>query len=329
MRVLVTGGGGYIGSHMVKLLARNGYEVVTYDDFSTGHRDAVIAGDTVEGDIRDYDRIVQTLRHYAIEAVIHFAARSLVGESLTAPDLYYRINICGSRTLLDAMRSAGVGTLVFSSTAAVYGEPATVPIDEDAPRAPVNPYGRSKHMVECMLGDEARAFGLRAVSLRYFNAAGADPEGELGERHDPETHLVPIACQAAAGRRRGITIFGRNYDTADGTCVRDYVHVADLCEAHLCALRYLAAGGASTAINVGYGCGASVQQVIEAVERVSGARITVEEGARRTGDPARLIAEPARAARVLGWAPKRDRLDEIVADAWRWECIGPWHAARS
>jgi len=327
MRVLVTGGGGYIGSHMVKLLAGNGYDVVTYDDFSTGHRDAVVTGDIVVGDIRDRDRITETLRNHAIEAVIHFAARSLAGASLDAPDLYYQVNTCGSRALLDAMRSAGVDTLVFSSTAAVYGEPAAVPISEDAPKCPLNPYGSSKRMVECMLADQARAFGLRAISLRYFNAAGADPDGEVGERHDPETHLIPIACQAASGRRSAMTVFARDYDTADGTCVRDYVHVADLCDAHLCALRYLADGGAPTAVNVGYGRGASVQEVIDTVERVSGATIAVEEGMRRAGDPARLIADPARARQVLGWVPQRERLDEIVADAWRWESLGRWQVA--
>lgn len=321
MRILVTGGAGYIGSHMVKALLQAGHEVVTYDNFSTGHRDAVLGGHVVEGDVRDTPRLEQTLRAHKIDAVIHFAARSLVGESVGYPDLYYRTNVGGTRALLDAMRAAGAEQIVFSSTAAVYGEPAYTPIPESHPKQPVNPYGATKAMVERMLADEAAAFGTRSVALRYFNAAGADPEGEIGERHDPETHLIPLACQAASGRRERIKVFGRAYPTPDGTCLRDYIHVTDLCAAHLRALEYLAAGGATDAFNLGYGRGVSVKQVLDTVERVSGVSLVVDEGKRREGDPVQLIADPRRAADALGWVPQRDDLKTIVADAWRWECI--------
>lgn len=331
MRILVTGGAGYIGSHMVKTLLRAGHDAVVYDDLSAGHRDAVSGAGLVEGDIRDVGRLTETLRTRRIEAVMHFAARIDVGESVRRPDLYYQTNVHGSRCLLDAMRAAGVDRLVYSSTAAVYGEPETIPIPEDHPLRPTNPYGASKCMVERMLADEDAAFGLRSASLRYFNAAGADPEGELGERHDPETHLVPLACQAAAGRRASITVYGRDYPTPDGTCLRDYVHVQDLCAAHLKALEYLAGGGATDAFNLGYGHGTSVQEVIDSVRAVSGRALTVDDGPRRAGDPARLVADPARARRVLGWTPARADLGTIVADAWRWELehLAPAAATRS
>lgn len=331
MRILVTGGAGYIGSHMVKTLLRAGHEVVAYDDLSAGHRDAVLSAELVEGDIRDVERITDTLRARRIEAVMHFAARIEVGESARRPDLYYHVNVHGSRCLLDATRAAGVDRLVYSSTAAVYGEPETIPIPEDHPLRPTNPYGASKWMVERMLADEDAAFGLRSASLRYFNAAGADPEGELGERHDPESHLVPLACQAASGRREAITVFGRDYPTPDGTCLRDYIHVQDLCAAHLEALEYLAGGGATDAFNLGYGLGVSVQEILDTVQKVSGRELTVQNGPRRPGDPAHLVADPARARRLLGWTPKRDDLETIVADAWRWEIehLAPAAAARS
>jgi len=319
MKVLVTGGAGYIGSHMVKTLLGAGHDVVTYDDLSTGYRDAVVGGTLVEGDIRDTDALTGALRERAIEAVMHFAGRIEVGESVRHPDRYYRVNVCGSRSLLDAMRAAAVERLVFSSTAAVYGEPQQVPIPETHPKQPTNPYGASKWMVERMLADEASAFGLRSVSLRYFNAAGADPDGELGERHDPETHLVPLACQAASGRRPTITVFGRDYPTADGTCERDYIHVEDLCSAHERALAYVAEGGETTAFNLGYGRATSVRAILETVERITGQGLTVEEGPRCPGDPARLVAEPRRAMEVLGWQPRRDDLEAIVADTWRWD----------
>ena len=326
MRVLVAGGAGYIGSHMVKQLLASGHHVVTYDDLSSGHRDAVLGGVLVEGDIRDTERLAHTLAEFEVEAVMHFAARIDVGESVRRPDLYYQTNVLGSRSLLDAMQQADVDQLVFSSTAAVYGEPEAVPIAEDHPCQPTNQYGASKWMVERMLSDEASAFGLRSVALRYFNAAGADPEGELGERHDPETHLIPLVCQAASGRRSVISVFGRDYPTPDGTCIRDYIHVADLCNAHLRALEYLEQGGEGAAFNLGYGVGTSVQEIIDTVESVTGVRVPVEEGARRAGDPARLVADPARAREQLGWHPCHDDLRRIVADAWRWERE---HLARS
>lgn len=319
MRVLVTGGAGYIGSHMVKMLLGAGHGVVTYDDLSAGHRDAVVGGSLVEGDIRDTEHLAATLREHEIEAVMHFVARIDVGESVRRPDLYYGTNVVGTRCLLDAMAAAGIDRLVFSSTAAVYGEPEHAPIAEDHPKHPGSPYGASKWMAEQMLADEAAAFGLRSVSLRYFNAAGADPDGELGERHDPETHLVPLVCQAASGRRPSITVYGRDYATADGTCVRDYIHVHDLCSAHLRALEYLERGGETTAFNLGYGVGTSVQEIIDAVERVAGVEVDVEEGARRPGDSARLVADSTRAREILAWTPERADLDTIVADAWRWE----------
>jgi UDP-glucose 4-epimerase len=319
MHVLVTGGAGYIGSHMVRMLRAHGHSVVVLDNLSNGHADAVPAGVLHVGDVLDRALLDDLFSTHSFDAVLHFAGRIEVGESVREPGLYYRDNVCGSRALIDAACDAGIERFVFSSTAAVYGEPESVPIAEDHPRQPGNPYGASKWMVERMLADESATRGLRSVSLRYFNAAGAAGDGVLGERHDPETHLIPLACQAANGRRGALTVFGRDYPTADGTCVRDYIHVDDLCEAHLLALRYLAEGGATTSLNLGYGRGTSVQEVIDAVGRVSGHAVPFEDGPRRDGDPSRLIAEPARARSVLGWSPSRDDLDRIVRDAWDWE----------
>lgn len=319
MNVLVTGGAGYIGSHMVKMLARAGHTVVTWDDLSAGHRDAVLHGEFIQGDVREHERLAQTLHAHAIDAVMHFAARIEVAESVRAPGLYYDNNVGGSLALLAAMREAGVGRLVFSSTAAVYGEPESVPVTEDHPLRPANPYGASKAMVERMLTDLSAAGDLRAVSLRYFNAAGAEPEGELGERHDPETHLIPLACRAASGRLAAIGVFGRDYPTPDGTCIRDFVHVQDICSAHLAALDYLADGGETVALNLGTGEGASVQSVIDTVGQVTGRELRIEEGPRRPGDPARLVADPGRARELLGWTPRFSALEQVVADAWRWE----------
>lgn len=319
MNVMVTGGAGYIGSHLVKALLRAGHHVVTYDDLSTGHRDAVVGGHLVEGDVRDTGRLAQTLREFDVEAVVHLAGRSGVGESIEHPDLYYSINVAGSGSVLDAMRTTGVHRLVFSSTVAVYGEPDPVPVTDDHPARPLHPYGITKWIAERMLADHAAAFGTRSVTLRYCNAAGVDPEGELGERHAPETHLVPLACRAASGRCASITVFGRDYPTPDGTCLRDYIHVEDLCSAHLRALEYLEAGGESAAFNLGYGRGVSVREVLDTVERLAGVRLEVEEGPRRRGDPARLVAEATRAREALGWRPRHDDLEKIVADAWRRE----------
>jgi len=318
MRVLVTGGAGYIGSVVTEELLAAGHDVVVYDDCSTGHRDAVLAPATlVDGDVLDQARIAQTLRASRIDAVVHMAALALVGDSMADPAAYYRTNLTGGLALLDAMRAAGVGTLVFSSSAAVYGQPARQPIDEDAPLAPTNPYGETKLAFERALGWYGAAYGLRAASLRYFNAAGATERS--GERHARESHLIPLALEAAAGLRGALRVYGDDYPTPDGTCVRDYVHVSDLARAHVLALESLAAGHPGGAFNLGGGGdGASVGAVIDAVQRVTGRTVPVERAPRRPGDPPRLVAAVARARQALGWAPRRASLDDIVGSAWRW-----------
>ena len=318
-RVLVVGGAGYIGSYMVKRLARAGYAVTTFDNFSTGHRDAVCGGDLVEGDLADAAGLAEFFSAHNFDAVFHFASFIQVGESVQHPAKYYGNNLCNTVNLLNAMVAAKVTLLVFSSSAAVYGEPACTPIDESHPIAPLSPYGHSKAMVEQVLRDYARAYDLQSVSLRYFNACGADPEGELGERHDPETHLIPLALQAVSGRRGALTIFGDDYDTPDGTCIRDYVHIEDLCEAHLLALRYLQDGGAVEALNLGSGKGFSVAEVLRTVEQVTGRAVPVIQGKRRPGDPARLVADATRATAMLGWVPRYGELETIVRHAWAWE----------
>jgi UDP-glucose 4-epimerase len=313
MRVLVTGGAGYIGSVVVAMLLDAGHEVTALDDLSTGHEDAVApAASFVKASITEAGAV---LAEHPYDAVVHFAARSLVGESVEHPDRYWHNNVGGTLALLDAMRAHDVGRIVFSSTAATYGEPTAVPIVEDAPAAPTNPYGASKLSVDLALGDYARAYGLAAVSLRYFNVAGAllGADAAYGERHTVETHLIPIALQVAAGARPALDIYGTDYPTPDGTCIRDYVHVVDLGEAHLRALD--AAGPGHRVINLGSGSGYSVRQVVEAVRRATGQEVAVHETDRRAGDPAVLIASNARAADALGWTPTRD-LDQMVADAW-------------
>jgi UDP-glucose 4-epimerase len=319
MKVLVVGGAGYIGSHMVKMLLSKGHDVVTFDNLSGGYRDAVLGGEFVLGDLADQAAVDAVFTKYKPQAVMHFASFIQVGESVRRPDMYYRNNFSNTLNLLDAMVAHGVKYFIFSSTAAVFGEPDYVPIDEVHPNRPVNPYGRSKWMVEQILADYDHAFGLKSVCLRYFNAAGADPEGQLGERHDPETHLVPLILQAASGRRSEIHVFGRNYDTPDGTCIRDYIHIVDLCSAHLLALRYLADGGTSERFNLGNGEGFSVQQVIDTVEKVTGRKVKVLDGPRRDGDPARLVADSTRARSQLGWEPVFADLESIVQHAWAWE----------
>jgi UDP-glucose 4-epimerase len=313
--VLVTGGAGYIGSHMVKLLREQGRPLLVVDNLSTGHRDAVGDAPFVVLDVAESERLAALMREHAVEAVIHFAAHSIVGESVANPAKYQRNNVEGARGLLRAMRSAGVERIVFSSSAAVYGEPQRTPIDEAHPLAPINPYGATKLEVERLLEGE----GMRHVSLRYFNAAGADPQGTLGERHDPETHLLPIVLQAAAGRRAHIEVYGTDYPTRDGSCERDYVHVVDLCEAHVLALEWLEAGGRREVCNLGSERSATVLEVIDAVRRHTGRDFAVKRGARRAGDPAVLVASCERARRVLGWKPVRSDLATIVRDAWRWE----------
>jgi UDP-glucose 4-epimerase len=319
MRILVTGGAGYIGSHMAKLLVETGAEVTVLDDLSTGHAEAVRSRDFVKADIADVSSTRRLLQEKSIEAVVHFAASSLVGESMADPLKYYRRNLGGTAALLQAMREAKVTRIVFSSTAAVYGNPVRIPIDEAHPTQPVNPYGASKLAVERMLSDCSAAYGIGAVVLRYFNAAGADPSGELGERHEPETHLIPLVLQAAAGRRDSISVYGNDWPTRDGTCVRDYIHVSDLCVAHLQALEWLAKGGRYECFNLGNGEGATVLEVIEAARRVTGKTINVVQAQRRAGDPPSLVADAGKARRVLGWQPARADIEGIVRDAWNFE----------
>jgi len=319
MRVLVTGGAGYIGSHMAKLLVETGAQVTVLDDLSTGHPEAVRGRDFVKGDIADVSFMKKLLQEKAIEAVVHFAASSLVGESMADPLKYYRRNIGGTAALLQAMHEAKVTRIVFSSTAAVYGDPVRIPIDEAHPTQPVNPYGASKLAVERMLSDCSAAYGIGAVVLRYFNAAGADPSGDLGERHDPETHLIPLVLQAAAARRESISVYGNDWPTRDGTCVRDYIHVSDLCVAHLQALEWLANGGRYEVFNLGNGEGATVLEVIEAARRVTGKPIKIVPSPRRAGDPPSLVADASKARRVLGWQPARADIEDIVRDAWNFE----------
>ncbi|WP_295393326.1 UDP-glucose 4-epimerase GalE [uncultured Thiodictyon sp.] len=321
--ILVTGGAGYIGSHACKALAHAGFTPVSYDNLVYGHRWAVRWGPLEEGDIGDRARLDAVIAQYRPAAVMHFAAYAYVGESVLNPGKYYRNNVVGSLTLLEAMRDHGIGQLVFSSTCATYGEPQRVPIDEGHVQRPINPYGASKLMIERMLGDFATAHGLNWIALRYFNAAGADPDAEIGERHDPETHLIPLVLDAAAGIRPSITVYGDDYDTPDGTCIRDYIHVSDLSDAHVLALRSLQSGGPSVAYNLGNGQGFSVREVIAHAGEITGRDIPVVLGPRRPGDPPRLVADASQAQEVLGWQPRYPSLDEIIASAWRWH---QWHA---
>jgi len=317
MHVLVTGAAGYIGSIVAEVLIARGHTVSAYDDLSEGHRDAVPDGAAFfQGDLLDRARLDAVLREARPDAVVHMAAVCQVGESVADPAKYYRVNVLGGLTLLDALRAAGVARLVFSSTAAVYGEPAKQPIEEDDPTAPSNPYGDSKLALERALGWYGGAYGLRAVSLRYFNAAGAS--ARAGERHSPETHLIPIVLQAAAGRRAGVTIYGDDYPTRDGTCLRDYVHVCDLADAHVRALAYLDGGGAPVRLNLGSGTGTTVREVIASVARVTEREVPHTDGPRRPGDPSSLVASAAGAEKILGWRPQRGSIDTIVEDAWRW-----------
>jgi UDP-glucose 4-epimerase len=316
VRVLVTGGAGYIGSVVAEALLARGHGVVVYDNLVRGHRDAVPEeAPLVVGDVFDGATLGAELREHRIDGVVHLAGLSLVGESVSAPDRYYHVNVLGGLTLLDAMRGAGVGLLVFSSSAAVYGEPGKQPIEEDDPPAPTNPYGETKLALERAIGWYGRAFGLRGVSLRYFNAAGAS--ARRGERHDPETHLIPLVLQVAAGRRESVTIYGDDYPTRDGTCVRDYVHVLDLADAHVRALDALAGGAPSAVYNLGCGGeGYTVREVIDTAAAVTGRSIARRVGPRRPGDPATLVAATGRITRDLGWRPQRQDLREIIRSAW-------------
>lgn len=316
--VLVTGGAGYIGSHACKVLAAAGWLPVAFDNLSRGRRAAVRWGPLIEGALADRARLCRALAEHRVEAVMHFAAYAYVGESVADPALYYRNNLEGTLSLLEAMRETGVGEIVFSSTCATYGIPDRVPIGESAPQRPVNPYGETKLAIERALHWYGAAYGLRSVALRYFNAAGADPECEIGECHEPETHLVPLVLQAALGQRAQIEVYGTDYPTPDGTAIRDYVHVHDLATAHLRALEHLREGGASIAVNLGTGSGHSVREVIAAAQAVSGRRIAARAAPRRSGDPAVLVADPGLAAEIFGWRARHSDLDTIIRTALAW-----------
>ena len=315
----MVGGAGYIGSHMVEMLYEAGYKPIVLDNLSTGYSDVVLHAEFVEGDIADRALLDQLFSDYEFKAVFHFASYIQVGESVLNPQKYYQNNLVNTLTLLDAMIAHHVNHFIFSSTAAVYGEPQYMPLDVDHPKSPVNPYGKSKWMVEQILEDYDRAYGLRYVALRYFNAAGADPHGRLGERHEPETHLIPLILQVASGRRSSIELFGDDYETPDGTCIRDYVHVNDLCQAHLLALDFLTKKNRSAAYNLGNGQGFSVKEVLSAIEKVTQKKIAHRISPRRAGDPARLIADATLAKTELGWQPQFEKLETIIQHAWEWE----------
>ncbi|MDA8673845.1 UDP-glucose 4-epimerase GalE [Gammaproteobacteria bacterium] len=319
INVLVVGGAGYIGSHMIKSLNQHGCKITVLDNLSSGHANAVLAGDMVVGDLSDGIFLDSLFSSCPFDVVMHFASSILVGESVKDPAKYYRNNVTNTQNLLDVMIRHNVKNLVFSSTAAIFGEPQYTPIDEKHPKLPINPYGRSKWMVEQILEDFDRAYGLKSVCLRYFNAAGADPKGDLGERHDPETHLIPLILQTISGRRDSFSVFGRDYGTKDGTCVRDYIHVSDLCDAHWLAIRYLLDGGDSQCFNLGNGNGFSVQEVIYMCEKVTGKELKVIESGRREGDPAVLVADSLFASQLLGWNQKFGNLEDIIRHAWLWE----------
>lgn len=321
--ILVIGGAGYIGSHMCKCLAGAGYRPVVLDSLVYGHRDAVRWGPLVEGSIADSKTVGSVLEEYRPEAVMHFAAFTYVGESVTDPARYYRNNVASTIDLLEEMVRRKLSRFIFSSSCAVYGEPEITPMAEDHPQRPISPYGRTKRMVEEILRDFEAAYGLRSVCLRYFNAAGADPDGELGEDHRPETHLIPLVLQTALGRRERIGVFGEDYPTPDGTCIRDYIHVTDLARAHLLALERLLDGAPGDAFNLGNGDGYSVREVIETARRVSGREIPVDILPRRPGDPPALIGTTRKAAETLGWTPQYADLETIVKTAWDWHHAHP------
>ena len=320
--VLVTGGAGYIGSHACKALLAAGYTPVTYDNLCTGWQDAVKFGPFENGALTDRARLDAVFAAYQPVAVMHFAALSQVGESMTDPGLYWHNNVAGSLSLMQAAVRAGCLDLVFSSTCATYGDQDNVVLDETSPQHPINAYGASKRAIEDMLRDFEAAHGLRHVIFRYFNVAGADPEGEVGEFHRPETHLIPLILDAIDGRRAALTLFGTDYDTPDGTCIRDYVHVWDLVEAHVLGLQWLAAGKGSRVFNLGTGIGFSVREVIDAAAAISQRAVPVIEGPRRPGDCTRLVSGSVRAERELGWRPARSTLERMIGDAWRWHQSG-------
>ena len=316
--ILVTGGAGYIGSHVCKSLAAEGFNPVAVDCLSHGHESAVKWGPLERVDLTDDTRLKTVIKQHQPVGVMHFADLCDVGESVLDPAKYYHNNLMGSLNLLRGMLDRGIHAIIFSSSCAIYGVPEKIPISETQARVPVTPYGVSKLVVEHMLRDFSMAYGIRYVCLRYFNAAGADPEGEIGENHQPESHVIPLAIKTALGQRRYLEVFGTDYETPDGTAVRDYVHVSDLASAHVLALRYLLEGGPSTALNLGTGRGHSVKQIVAAVERLSGRAVPVKEGPRRTGDPSILVADASEALKVLAWTPKHGALDDIIATALNW-----------
>ncbi|NQY13339.1 MAG: UDP-glucose 4-epimerase GalE [Henriciella sp.] len=318
--VLVTGGAGYVGSHCCKTFSDAGWDVVVFDNLSRGWRDFVKWGRLIEGDLLNPEELDAAIKDVQPDAVAHFAALAYVGESVERPDIYYRNNVVGTLNLLDAMRANGVDKLVFSSTCATYGEPQYLPIDEGHPQAPINPYGRSKWMVEHILKDYAHAFGLQSVALRYFNAAGGDPDGQIGERHEPETHLIPLALRGAGDAEYTLNILGDDYDTRDGTAIRDYIHVLDLADAHLRALQYLNDGGETIQINLGTGTGTSVREIRDSVEAVTGKTVNSQIAPRRPGDPPVLVAEPKLAKEKLGWQAEKSSVESLIRDAWNWHC---------
>ena len=316
--VLVTGGAGYVGSHTCKALAQAGYTPVSYDNLSRGFRELVKWGPLVIGDISDNEALAAAIKNYNPDAVLHFAAYAYVGESMVEPVRYWRNNFTGTLCLLNEIKKQGVNKLVFSSTCSIYGDPQQLPLDESHPRHPINPYAKTKLAIEDMLLDFAHAYEMEIVALRYFNAAGADPDGEIGECHDPETHLIPLILQVAAGNRDEIEIFGDSYPTADGTCIRDYIHVTDLADAHVRSLDYLYRGGNSTSFNLGTGSGYSVAQIIEVVKRVTGQAIKEKTVSPRAGDPHTLISASGLAKEQLGWSTDYSDIETIVATAWKW-----------
>lgn len=318
--ILIVGGAGYIGSHINQMLMRKGYQTVVFDNLVYGHQEAVKRGILEEGDLGNTARLNEIFRKYKIEVVFHFAAYAYVGESVENPGKYYNNNVANTLHLLDAMVQHGVRDIVFSSTCATYGVPNTIPIAEEMEQRPINPYGASKLMVERILNDYHKAYGLNYCCLRYFNAAGADPSGEIGESHNPETHLIPLILAAASGRRDKIKVFGTDYPTRDGSCIRDYIHVVDLADAHIRAMDYLKDGGESVCFNLGNEVGTSVLEVIEAAKEITGKNMPVELCERRLGDPPILVGSAERARRILGWNPQYGNIRTILRHAWAWEC---------
>ncbi len=317
-KILVVGGAGYIGSYMVKMLAQKGYWPIVLDNLSRGHRELVVAGELVEGDLFDEKLLEEIFTTNRIEAIFHFAALAYVGESMLQPSLYYKNNVCATWKLLDKMVQHGVNLFIFSSTCATYGEPQWLPLTEDHPQNPISPYGRTKLVIEWMLEDFRVAYGLKYINLRYFNAAGADPEGEVGEWHEPETHLIPNILLSLLRKSKSLEIYGNDYPTPDGTCIRDYIHIHDLCSAHMLALDYLLDGGEPASFNLGNGEGYSILDIIRATEKVTGMRVKYEYRDRRPGDPARLIGSAEKARKVLGWSPRYGDIETIIETAWNW-----------